>query len=1039
MKNNKSILLALLSFISIIGIGQTNLNSSPFCFGNPQSIANMSFYTRAYSTDFEHDGDLDVVICDTVQHELKVFLNNGTGSFPTSLTQTITNVYDITIGQLVGSDNFTDIAVLQLDGTIKVFKNTSSSTTTASIASYTVLPPPALVPVTLVSSIDAIDYNNDYNDDLFVTYYSQVSVVTNYRYFGYTNSSGTFTLEPNIGIVPFVPSLVSADSCSVVFGNLNIDGFKDAVFSSGRTNSPSVHVQTTNYNTLFSILPTPQTITISTLAGPITDMRIEDYNNDSYLDIGIFAQGHGFSVFNGNGQPTPTFTETFIINPPSQGGKYLWKDLNNNGKNEFLSVDKVSDKISINEGDSLAAKFKSNQHIITTATSGGSSANFIIADFDGNGLNDIITSGDYNYGGEVSLIKNYSYSFKITSDHGGIVCGSAPVTLSVQTYTNLPATYAWNTATVQTSYTASINAPGSYSAIVSFTPESGATCSINSDSLNITYINGTLPIFTITPQANPFCMKVPTVPKLSFNVTGVTSYTLLANPVPIANWTSVYPGLGINTYTIDGEAVSGGCINTQTFSVVGLQAPISHPISSSNMTTTLCAGSPLTLTAHCDSTKNYLWMPGSFTNSVITVNPTSSTTYTMIASNGICTDTAMFSVNVSPVPIINASISATNICTNQGGAVVNYSGTAGNTYITSDGSNSYTASSLNLTPLVTTVYTITATNSTYSVCPTTYSIFTINVNTTPTVNVSPSTATVCANESITLTATSTANSYTWSTGSYTNTIVVTPSITSTYTVSGADVSGTCSDSKTITIYAKSLPIITASTNSTQICSGGLAVLQANGGTTYSWSPVGIFGINPSISVFPTVNTTYTVYGKGLNGCVNFTTVSVGVYSAQNINAYATPSAICVGETATLTATGGTPTVGNFQNEIVSPTINTSYSVTIKDNNGCFYNRVAYVEVNAICATIVYNGFTPNGDGVNEFFYIDHIERFTNNKVFIYNRWGNTVFETTNYNNLTNAWDGRVKGTVVPNGTYFYVINLNDGSEPKKGWLEITGQ
>jgi gliding motility-associated-like protein len=60
-------------------------------------------------------------------------------------------------------------------------------------------------------------------------------------------------------------------------------------------------------------------------------------------------------------------------------------------------------------------------------------------------------------------------------------------------------------------------------------------------------------------------------------------------------------------------------------------------------------------------------------------------------------------------------------------------------------------------------------------------------------------------------------------------------------------------------------------------------------------------------------------------------------------------------------------------------------------------------------------------------------------VSIFNRWGNTVFETTNYHNLNNAWDGKVKGTVVPNGTYFYVINLNDGSEPKKGWLEVTGQ
>jgi gliding motility-associated-like protein len=1019
---------------------QTNLSSTPFCFGNPQSIANSSFYTRAYPVDFEQDGDLDVVICDTVQHELKVFLNNGTGSFPTSLTQTITNVFDITIGQLVGVDTFTDIAVLKLDGTIEVFKNTSSSTTTASIASYTLLPPPSLAPVTLVSSIDAIDYNNDYTDDLFVTYYSQVSTITNYRYFGYTNSTsnpGSFTLESLVGYVPFVTSLVSADSCSVVFGDLNNDGYKDAVFSSGQTSSPSVQAQTTYNTSLFNGTPTIQTLTISTLAGPLTDMRIEDYNNDYIIDIGIYAQGYGFSVFKGNGQITPTFTETFVINPPSQGGKYLWKELNNDGKNEFLSVDKVSDKISINEGDSSAAQFKSNQQIITFSL--GSSANFIVADFDGNGLNDILTSGDYNYSGDVSLIKNYSYTFKTTSNHGGIVCSSNPVTLSVNTTTRITnPSYLWS-PTNQTTPAITTTIATVHYATITYTPEAGATCSITSIPFTVTFIAGTLPNFTITPQTSTICLQYSGDSYIPFSVSGVPNYSLLTSYGSNPNASGVNPNFGLNIYTIDGQDSLNGCVNTHTFSVLVLQSPIPmYPsFSSSNTNTTLCAGSPITLTVTCDSTKNYLWLPGSLTNSVITVNPTLSTTYTMIASNGVCKDTLTYYVDVSPVPIINASISSTNICTNQGAAVVNYSGTAGNIYVTTGGSGSYTSSSFTLNPTATTVYTITATNSTYSACPTTDSIFTINVNITPTVNVSPQTATVCAYYSTTLTANG-ADHYIWSTGATTQSTVINPYISVTiYTVTGQDVTSLCSDSKTITIYTKPLPIITASTNSTQVCSGGLAVLQAGGGTTYSWSPMGI--ISQNVSVFPTANSTYTVYGMGTNGCANFATVLVGVYPAQNINAYATPSVICVGESATLTVTGGTPTVGNYQNQIVSPTINTSYSVTIIDNNGCFYDRSANVEVNVTCATLVYNGFTPNGDGVNDFFYIDHIDHFTNNKVSIYNRWGNSVFETTNYNNLNNAWDGRVKGTVVPNGTYFYVINLNDGSEPKKGWLEVTGQ
>ncbi len=1043
MKNNKRILLALLSFISIVGVAQNNLNAGGFCFGIEQKIDSNHIYSKVISTDFDGDGDNDLVAYDSTVNKLKVYINDGIGNFINPIVQPIYNVADITVGNLVGADSKPDIAVLQLNGDIFLYKNTSTTLVASmTITANTFAPPVGTNSVTIAATIDAVDYNFDNNVDLFVSYYNQFLIQPIvYKYLGYTNNAvaGTFTLQPNTGTVGFIASNMS--DCKVALADLNKDNLTDAVFTSYQPIGMSALVIYSVGGNLFSGSINSLTLTSTNIFVPLTDMKIEDYNADGNLDVGIYAKGKGFSVFKGNGLPTLVFTEQFIINPASQGETYLWKDMDGDGINDFLSSYKSRVKIYINKGQTYP-NFVLTQDSISPIL-GSTPSSFIIDQFDKNSLQDIVVSGDYGSSGNLRLIKNYSYPYpqaSTVSNNGGIVCSGSPVTLSVKTTSLITnPSYVWS-PTNQTTPAITTTSATTHYATITYTPEAGATCSITSVPYMVTYTTGTLPIFTITPQANPFCMKVPTETKLSFNVTGVTNYTLLANPVPITNGTSIYPGLGINTYTIDGEAVSGGCINTQTFSVVGLQAPISHPISSSNMTTTLCAGSPLILTAHCDSTKNYLWMPGSFTNSVITVNPTSSTTYTMIASNGICTDTAMFSVNVSPVPIINASISATNICTNQGGAVVvNYFGTPGNNYVTTWGSNSYTTSSFTLNPTTTTIYSIKATNSSYTACPTTDSIFTINVNTTPTVNVSPLTATVCANESITLTANSTANSYTWSTGSNTNTIVVTPSINSTYTVSGADVSGTCKDTKTITIYAKSLPIITASTNSTQICSGGLAVLQAGGGTTYSWSPVGIFGINPSISVFPTVNTTYTVYGKGLNGCVNFTTVSVGVYSALNINAYATPSTICVGETATLSVTGGTPTVGNYQNEIVSPTINTSYSVIIKDNNGCFYNRVAYVEVNAICATFIYNGFTPNGDGVNEFFYIDHIERFTNNKVFIYNRWGNIVFETTNYNNLTNAWDGRVKGTVVPNGTYFYVINLNDGSEPKKGWLEITGQ
>ncbi|NRB58852.1 MAG: DUF11 domain-containing protein, partial [Winogradskyella sp.] len=97
-------------------------------------------------------------------------------------------------------------------------------------------------------------------------------------------------------------------------------------------------------------------------------------------------------------------------------------------------------------------------------------------------------------------------------------------------------------------------------------------------------------------------------------------------------------------------------------------------------------------------------------------------------------------------------------------------------------------------------------------------------------------------------------------------------------------------------------------------------------------------------------------------------------------------------------------------------------------------------VDPICLTI-WNEFSPNGDGVNETFLIDCIERFPNNTLEIYNRWGNIVYKTKGY---LNDWSGTSNGRAVingsdhlPDGTYYYVLDLKDGSEPRVGWLYIN--
>ncbi len=79
--------------------------------------------------------------------------------------------------------------------------------------------------------------------------------------------------------------------------------------------------------------------------------------------------------------------------------------------------------------------------------------------------------------------------------------------------------------------------------------------------------------------------------------------------------------------------------------------------------------------------------------------------------------------------------------------------------------------------------------------------------------------------------------------------------------------------------------------------------------------------------------------------------------------------------------------------------------------------------------LIYNAVSPNGDGLNDYFLIDNINKFPNNSVQIFNRWGIKVFDTKNYgtnnNVFTGVSDGRVtmdKNQKLPTGTYFYIIN-----------------
>jgi gliding motility-associated-like protein len=90
---------------------------------------------------------------------------------------------------------------------------------------------------------------------------------------------------------------------------------------------------------------------------------------------------------------------------------------------------------------------------------------------------------------------------------------------------------------------------------------------------------------------------------------------------------------------------------------------------------------------------------------------------------------------------------------------------------------------------------------------------------------------------------------------------------------------------------------------------------------------------------------------------------------------------------------------------------------------------------------IYSGFTPNGDGVNDNWIIEGIQKYPINEVKIFNRWGEIIREYSGYDNVNVSWNGTNRNNrVLPDGTYFYLLKImyNGQEKFKKGWIYIHG-
>lgn len=426
--------------------------------------------------------------------------------------------------------------------------------------------------------------------------------------------------------------------------------------------------------------------------------------------------------------------------------------------------------------------------------------------------------------------------------------------------------------------------PGTYRQPVVITVNSGLPVSVNSP----TICPGQPVVLTATSTATSYTWS-----------TGTNSSTISVNPVT----TTVYTVTGSN----------GLCGGSQTATVTvgsGIGVTVNSP--------TICAGTSTILTA--GGATSYTWSTGA-TTSTLSVNPSSTSVYTVTGSAGTCTGSATSTVTVNALPVLTVTAAPAAICAG-GTSTLSVSGAATYTW-----SNSFNGSSQPVSPASNTSYSVNGTNA--AGCTNTLSA-SVTVTVTPNPTVTVNSSTICAGQSATLTATG-ATSYSWATGQSTATVIVSPPLTTVYTVTGT--TNSCSQTQTTSVVVS--PAMVVAVNSPTICEGQSALLTATStATSYTWST----GANSNtVSVSPTSTTVYTVAGSaGL--CAGANTATVTVNSVPVLTVNANPLNMCTGQTTTLTVSGAlTYTWSNSANTgtfMTSPPVTTTYSVIGTAANGC---------------------------------------------------------------------------------------------------------
>ncbi len=350
------------------------------------------------------------------------------------------------------------------------------------------------------------------------------------------------------------------------------------------------------------------------------------------------------------------------------------------------------------------------------------------------------------------------------------------------------------------------------SSVLIFNVNSGAVCAGNSFTMSpvgaatYTYSSGSAvvtpsasSVYTITGASASGCLGTATssvtvnaYPVVTVNSGAIcsgNSFTMIPSGATTYSYSSgsdIVSPTATTSYTVTGE--TAGCATDAVSSVTVIALPV---VTAASSNTSICIGNSATLTAA--GATNYTWTSGG-TASTETVTPTSASVYTVTGESNGCSNIATVAVNVSTViPTVTAVSSSSAVCA---GSSATLTAGGANAYTWSTGGNATTEV---VTPSTPSSYTVTGD---LNGCTNT-AIVSVGVNQGPTVTASASQSTLCldgSNGPSILTASTTASAYTWSNGANTLTTSVTPTLTTTYTVTATQAGCSSNALVTVTVF-----------------------------------------------------------------------------------------------------------------------------------------------------------------------------------------------------------------------------------------------